>query len=185
MSSWVRSALLVTVSVSLATVLTWPLRDITVHSRSLLFVAAVIVTSRFGRVRDGIVTALASVLIFDWFFDNHPYRFDLDLAGLVRAAVFLALSIFVASLESQRRTALGSLAEINRNLQAALDEVKQLRGILPICMYCKQIRNDEGAWVRLEQYIQSHSEAEFSHGVCPDCFREHHPEIYRATHPDP
>jgi len=64
----------------------------------------------------------------------------------------------------------------NRELQAALDQIKTLQGILPICSFCKQIRNDQGAWQRLEEYIQHHSEAEFSHGVCPKCAQKHYPD---------
>ena len=64
----------------------------------------------------------------------------------------------------------------NRELQTALDQIKTLHGILPICSFCKQIRNDQGAWQRLEEYIQHHSEAEFSHSICPKCAHEHYPE---------
>ncbi|MBU0675254.1 MAG: PAS domain S-box protein [Proteobacteria bacterium] len=60
------------------------------------------------------------------------------------------------------------IAELNR----ALDEVKTLRGIIPICSYCKKIRDDEGAWDIIEAYICSHSEAQFSHSVCPDCYQK-------------
>ena len=62
-------------------------------------------------------------------------------------------------------------------LQTALDEIKTLKGIIPICSYCKKIRDDQGYWNQLEGYIQEHSEAEFSHGVCKDCIREHYPDF--------
>ena len=181
MPSWLRSALLVLISLTLATVLTLPLRNVTVHSLSMLFFAAVVVTSRFGGVAPGIATSLLSVLIFDWFFDSNPHHLDLNLAGLLRAVAFLSVGLLVAGLERQRRGAILSLEAANQGLQAALDEVKSLRGILPICMHCKQIRNDEGAWIQLEEYIRAHSEAEFSHGMCPECFREHYPEAYKAA----
>ena len=54
-------------------------------------------------------------------------------------------------------------------LEEALDEVKTLQGIIPICMYCKKIRGDEGAWDKLEAYLTEHTNAELSHGICPDC----------------
>lgn len=54
-------------------------------------------------------------------------------------------------------------------LQALVDNVKVLRGLLPICASCKKIRSDKGYWEHLEIYIQTHSEAVFSHGICPDC----------------
>ncbi|MBA3015386.1 MAG: response regulator [Proteobacteria bacterium] len=69
------------------------------------------------------------------------------------------------------------LEEKNRTLEAALEQIKTLHGILPICSFCKQIRNDHGAWQRLEVYIQKHSDAEFSHSVCPTCMKTHYPEF--------
>ena len=63
-----------------------------------------------------------------------------------------------------------SLAQRVRELQEALTTVKQLSGLLPICSYCKRIRRDGNYWQQLEAYISEHSEADFSHGVCPTCF---------------
>jgi hypothetical protein len=54
-------------------------------------------------------------------------------------------------------------------LQNALGDVTQLSGLLPICAYCKKIRDDKGYWNQIEAYLQKHTEAEFSHGICPDC----------------
>lgn len=62
-------------------------------------------------------------------------------------------------------------------LQEALKEIKTLRGIIPICSNCKNIRNDEGAWDRLEKYISEKSNAEFSHGICPDCVKKLYPDL--------
>lgn len=56
-----------------------------------------------------------------------------------------------------------------RQLEEAAAHIHQLQGILPICMYCKKIRDDQESWQRLEKYIEDHSGAEFSHGICPDC----------------
>lgn len=62
-------------------------------------------------------------------------------------------------------------------LQEALDSVKSLQGILPICMHCKSIRDDEGYWQRVESYVEKHSDALFSHGLCPDCLRKFYPDV--------
>lgn len=62
-------------------------------------------------------------------------------------------------------------------LQEALDEIKALRGILPICMYCKKIRDDGNYWHQLETYISKHSQAEFSHGMCPECAKKYFPDL--------
>ncbi|MFC1620259.1 PAS domain-containing protein [Candidatus Neomarinimicrobiota bacterium] len=64
--------------------------------------------------------------------------------------------------------------------EEALSQIKQLRGLLPICSYCKKIRRDDDAWQQLEHYITDHSEAEFSHGVCPECYVKHlEPQLTR------
>ena len=64
-----------------------------------------------------------------------------------------------------------------KELQAALTQVKQLRGMLPICANCKKIRDDGGYWNQIESYFKSHADVEFSHGLCPDCVEELYPEI--------
>ena len=61
------------------------------------------------------------------------------------------------------------LAKKVAELQATLDNVRQLRGLLPICSYCKRIRNDENYWERVEVYVTEHSDAKFTHGICPTC----------------
>ena len=66
------------------------------------------------------------------------------------------------------------------NLQKALAEIKTLHGILPICSFCKQIRDEKGQWKKMEVYIQEHSDANFSHGICQDCLEKHYPLEYAA-----
>ncbi len=61
-------------------------------------------------------------------------------------------------------------------LRKALQEVKTLRGLIPICAGCKKIRDDRGYWNQLEHYISAHSEIRFSHALCPDCMRRLYPE---------
>jgi len=64
----------------------------------------------------------------------------------------------------------GALAQRVRELEEALSRVKTLQGLLPICSYCKKIRNDRNYWQQVEGYISDHSEAQFSHGICPECY---------------
>jgi len=66
---------------------------------------------------------------------------------------------------------LQELRRVNDELAHALEEVKTLSGLLPICANCKRIRDDEGYWHHVEHYIQSHSQARFSHGICPSCMQ--------------
>jgi DNA-binding response OmpR family regulator len=63
-----------------------------------------------------------------------------------------------------------SLADRVAELERALGQVKQLQGLLPICCYCKSIRNDQNYWQQVEEYLGDHSDAQFTHGICPRCF---------------
>jgi len=69
------------------------------------------------------------------------------------------------------------LANKVAELQATLDKVRQLRGLLPICAYCKRIRNDQNYWERVEVYVTEHSDAKFTHGICPTCLEAAQEEI--------
>lgn len=64
-----------------------------------------------------------------------------------------------------------------QHLQDALQEIKVLRGILPICSFCKRVRDDQGYWERVDIYLQKHSLADISHGICPECTKIHYPEV--------
>ncbi|MBV5329834.1 MAG: response regulator [Chlorobium sp.] len=66
-------------------------------------------------------------------------------------------------------------------LRTALDEIKTLQGILPICSFCKSIRTDEGYWEQVESYISRHSSVDFSHSICPACLKVHYPEHYESV----
>jgi two-component system response regulator VanR len=64
------------------------------------------------------------------------------------------------------------LEKANQELKISLETIQRLKGLIPICSHCKKIRNDEGYWQQLEVFIREHSDAEFTHGLCPDCERE-------------
>jgi len=77
-----------------------------------------------------------------------------------------------------QRKLLRHLAERRQSaesLQKAFDQIKTLRGIIPICAKCKKIRDDQGYWNQVETYVHDHTEAEFSHGICPDCMKKLYP----------
>lgn len=69
------------------------------------------------------------------------------------------------------------LATQVRELSQALERIKVLEGVLPICSFCKKIRDDQGYWAQVEVYVSKHSEAQFSHGICPECYSKHYPEF--------
>lgn len=103
------------------------------------------------------------LLVFVMPFDQPEGFGSLALATALRGIVIVFLALWFAR-----------LAEFERELQR---EVKVLEGLLPICSFCKNIRNDAGDWERLEKFISRQSEAEFSHGVCPTCAEKHYPGL--------
>jgi len=78
---------------------------------------------------------------------------------------------------TKRKRAEVALQKEHDNLLKALKEIKTLSGLLPICASCKKIRDDKGYWNQMEGYIQQHSEAQFSHGICPDCAKKMYPNL--------
>lgn len=76
-----------------------------------------------------------------------------------------------------RKEAEAALLEERDKLEIALAEVKTLQGFIPICASCKAIRDDQGCWNKLEEYIRKHSDAQFSHGICPKCAKTLYPEV--------
>jgi len=80
----------------------------------------------------------------------------------------------------QMLASFGMVAMVMDRIQFKVTEkekrIKRLEGLLPICSYCKKIRDKDNAWQTLELYIEDHSKAEFSHGICPDCFEKHRPD---------
>jgi PAS domain-containing protein len=92
-------------------------------------------------------------------------------AGVVPAIFRLAL----LDISESHRLKM-ELLRHNCELQNALDHIRTLQGVIPICSYCHRIRNGQQVWEKLEAYISSHSDAEFSHGICADCLEKHFPE---------
>jgi len=82
-----------------------------------------------------------------------------------------------SSLEEKVKVRTAELFEQKRELQEAIDNIKTLTGLIPICSSCKKIRNDKGLWDQLESYFTKHSNAEFTHGICPDCAGKLYPDI--------
>jgi len=133
-----------------------------------------------------LVCLLFTVLLWDRYLnssqplDRHVTSLLLLMMGTLFSA---AAGLFALSLETSkawleeevnRRTE--ELEKRNETLERAMREIKVLQGFLPICACCKKIRNDKGYWENLEDYIQSHSEAEFSHGLCRECIHRLYPD---------
>ncbi len=94
-----------------------------------------------------------------------------DEAGKLRQIIEYTIDI------TARKQSEAERESLLRNLTEAHEQVKTLSGIMPICMYCKEIRDDQGYWNQIESFISKYSEAQFSHSICPKCLREHYPEF--------
>lgn len=99
-----------------------------------------------------------------------PYDIDQLLLQIHRA-------IEKQSVEEELRISRQLLEDKVTELEASLARVKQLEGVLPICMYCKKIRDDKENWRQMEEYISQHSDACFSHGLCPECYEKQMAEL--------
>ncbi len=105
-------------------------------------------------------------------FENRPVLTILKELSEVRTE----LSLAQREIETRKKVEREKEALI-QDLQRAISEIKVLRGFLPICAHCKKVRDDEGYWQQIESYIQQHSDAVFSHSVCPDCLRSLYPDF--------
>jgi hypothetical protein len=130
----------------------------------ILFVIPVLLSAIFCSAR--LAYVLAVFLPFGRFL----------LATLVNAPGSLAIHIVNALV---RAAVLGILAFFVTQTVRQSQEIKVLRGRLAICMWCKRIRKQDGSWQKLETYIAEHSEADFSHSLCPECKQEHYGDLFK------
>ncbi len=79
--------------------------------------------------------------------------------------IAVEIALFKARVEHER-------AELTRKLERSLDEVRTLRGLIPICSWCRKVRTDEGFWLSVEEYIQQNTNADWTHSICPTCYDE-------------
>ena len=117
-----------------------------------------------GRVRDGGQT---------WLFENRYLCKDGSHRWLLWTSVSDAgreVIYGVARDVTERKQAEQEREALIEHLQAAIAEVRTLQGYLPICSYCKRVRDDENYWHAVEAYISRHTDAQFSHGICPSCY---------------
>ncbi len=80
---------------------------------------------------------------------------------------------------SNRKLAEQERERLYQQLQEAMANIKTLKGLLPTCAWCNKVRDDNGSWKKVETYIQEHSNASFTHGICPECLQKKDPEAYK------
>ena len=149
-----------------------------------------------GRVRllviGGVLANVVGLYVVDYLHPGWviPYQSAFDrvldnITGYVVCAVALVAilwSVLEAYVAERAR-----LVDANAKLQQSLDEVRTLRGLLPICSWCRKVRDDEGLWTQIEEYVSQHTDASFTHGMCPECYERcdaesRRPRDARGTH---
>ncbi|HXX53960.1 MAG TPA: DUF4118 domain-containing protein [Thermodesulfovibrionales bacterium] len=148
---------------------------------SLFYLIPIVFAAWFGGKKPGIFISVLSVMtitVTDLMAGKeYPHYFVESWNLLMHLGFFVIFSILISimKIEFDERT------RLIRELQEALGEVKQLSGLLPICASCKKIRDDKGYWNQIESYISRHSEAQFTHGICPECAKKLYPEYYEKA----
>ena len=129
---------------------------------SIFYIVPVALATWYSGWRWGLALACGMPLIrivFSFLWHTPTPILNMIYNASIRLAA-LSMFVLLVNHEAQRK--------------ALLNEVKVLRGLLPICSFCKKIRTRDENWVPLEEYMAEHSEAEFSHGFCPECMKEHY-----------
>ena len=103
--------------------------------------------------------------------ENHTERLEYIITSSIFVCIALVVPIWIIIRDVTR------LEKTTEQLQGALDSIKTLEGLLPICANCKNIRDDNGYWHQVEVYIRNNSKAEFSHSICPTCAQKLYPEL--------
>lgn len=161
--------------------------------RVIAAVWSVYLIYRIRNWRIAILTVMLSLMAFQQML--RFYEVKSEMPGLVVSILAFLMTYIVGNLiitirmsehklkamneeleiKVQQRTA--EIEKKNRELEEALSQVKTLNGMLPICANCKKIRNDSGYWEQIEQYIGTHTEAVFSHSLCPECVTKLYPGL--------
>ncbi len=132
----------------------------------------------FG-LREGVFWVGVSIVLTTLLFLFSPAReFHTSLDSLRFLVTYTIVAIIAYGLESSRSKYAQELREERDALHLAMQQVKTLRGLLPICASCKSIRDDQGYWNKIETYLNEHSEVQFSHGICPACLEKLYPEEF-------
>lgn len=99
-----------------------------------------------------------------------------ELLGLLTSGVMLWGVARIRPVFDEAQAARIAAESTAQKLQTALDNIKVLQGILPTCAWCKKIRDEAGQWHEIEAYVQNRTDAEFSHGICPECMKRYYPQ---------
>jgi tetratricopeptide (TPR) repeat protein len=156
-------------------------KDSLVNSRERNEIAELTVNLQNARSRQEIQELKAQKHIDEANIEKQNFRSILLVGGLfVLVFIVALLYMYIRNMKKNRKELESNFAKmegLNKELQDRLNEIKTLSGLLPICAHCKKIRDDEGYWQQLEGFISHHTEAKFSHGICPDCREKYFPDV--------
>lgn len=141
---------------------------------------------RFGPgVTSAALFAMSSLALWHAARGEGPTVFVSEADVLLRAqaglAVVAATLLLLASIVAERKRVAHERAALVAELQQALAEIRTLRGLIPICAWCRKVRDDAGFWQEIEKYVDAHTDATFSHGICPACLEREHWRIAAAA----
>jgi hypothetical protein len=157
--------------------------DVNPTARALMGNDAVVIGRRVDEVPGPLGSAIVGLRAqavdhVEMSLPGDPGRYiDMRLSPLLDRDGSTTGSVLVIHDLSERHTLELEREKLITDLQTALGDIKTLRGLLPICASCKKIRDDKGSWGGLEKYIMDHSDAQFSHDICPDCMRKLYPDL--------
>lgn len=133
----------------------------------LVMVLSYLMSARGGALNIPAGTDVITVVMQSFTFAMLPWS--------ISFAVFNGIiGLYYGTIKAEKR----AREELIENLQKALAEVKTLSGMLPICAWCKKVRDDEGYWQKIEAYFKSHSDLDFTHGICNECAQKVYPDLY-------
>lgn len=135
-----------------------------------------------GLVCAGVVLGVEKIGAFYLFSPPDKFCIDLLISALIVSEGFLLDDTLRKRAKDKRTSAVlksvnDALAKERRELQESLERIRLLSGLLPICSSCKKIRDEDGNWHRIEAYISTHSEAQFTHDICPECAQRLYPGL--------
>ena len=150
-----------------------------------LFIMPILFFFFFGK-KEGLIWVLAFtfllllVLLLGRYIQGYIYSYDVLIKFIIAFSVNIVVSYGLESSRFTMSTLLNhrsqDLLQEKERLEQALKQIKTLSGLIPICAHCKKVRNDQGYWQQVETYVKDHSSADFSHSICPDCFKTYYPD---------
>lgn len=142
-----------------------------------LFYIPIILSCIYYTVR-GFIYSVCLALLYMLLILVFTSETGIIMQALIRVALFITIAGIVTFLSIRHKRAQGEREKLILELREALKKVRLLTGLLPVCASCKKIRNDKGYWEQIEVYVRDHSEAEFSHSICPECAGRLYPELH-------